>query len=135
MHDLVNFVQGIAPVRPETATDVLAQNRLRLTDIAAYKQLTNNWDEDGAVAPSHQTVLAAFDLALLLTVAEQPIYHTAPGPTGEIMLNLRNGAKSVELLVYPRDRQMFVCIGPDETPQQGPLTPDSLHETLLWLNL
>lgn len=134
MYDLVDFVQEIVPVRSETAADVLAQNRLKLTDIAAYKQLSDNWDDDGAVAPSHQTVLAAFDIALLLTVAEQPIYHTAPGPTGEIMLNLRNGAKSVELLIYPGDRRKFVCISPNEAPQQGPLTPDSLHKTLLWLN-
>lgn len=134
MYDVIDFVQEIAPVHSETTPDVLAQNRVKLTDIAAYKNLADNWDEDGAVAPTYQTVLAAFDLALLLTVAEQPIYHTTPGPTGEVMLNLRNGAKSVELLIYPGERRKFVCIGPNEDPKQGLLTPDSLHKTLLWLN-
>ena len=134
MYDVLDFVQDITPVRSDVIAGVLAHNRLILSDIAAYRNLVDGWDEDGAVAPAHQTIVAAFDIALLLTVAEQPIYHTSPGPVGEIMINLRNGPKSVELLLYPGDRRKFVCLSPDELPQQGPLTPDSLHKTLLWLN-
>ncbi len=134
MYDVLDFVQDIAPIRSGVATGVLAHNRLKLTDIATYRNLADNWDEDGAVAPAHQTVVAAFDLALLLTVAEQPIYHTSPGPVGEIMINLRNGGKSAELLAYPGGRNKFVRIGPDETPEQGALTPETLRETLQWLN-
>ncbi|GAB4027728.1 hypothetical protein [Spirosoma gilvum] len=94
----------------------------------------DNWDEDGAIAPSHQTVLAALDIALLLTAIGQPIYHTSPGPVGEIMINLRNGEKSAELLTYPNNRIKFVRIALNESPQKGPLTPESLREILQWLN-
>ena len=73
-------------MRSNATTDVLAHNRLKLKDIAAYRNLVDGWDEDGAVAPAHQTIVAAFDINLLLTVAEQPIYHTSLGPVGEILL-------------------------------------------------
>lgn len=109
-------------------------NSQHLTAIVSYQHLTDGWDEDDAVAPIHRTVLLALDFALLLTATGQVIYHTSPGPVGEIMINLRNGDKSAELLTYPGGRNKFVRISPDETPQQGALTPESLRETLQWLN-
>lgn len=133
MFDVIDFVQEIPLVQPGEATDVLARNRQKLADIAAYRNLVDNWDEDDAIAPTHQTVVVALDIALLLIAEGQTIYHTSPGPTGEIMINLRNGDKSVEFLIYPGDRRKFVRIGSDEPPQQGSLTPDSLQGTLQWL--
>ena len=100
----------------------------------AYKNLVDNRDEDGAVAPTHQTVTITLGIALLLTASGQAIYHTSPGPVGEIMIDLRNEAKSAEFLIYPGDWRKVVCIDPDETPQQGPLTPDLLRKTLQWAN-
>ncbi len=127
-------MQDIGPVHHHAAADVLVTNRPKLSAIGAYKNLVDNWDKDGAIAPTHQTVTIALDIALLLTAAGQLIYHTSPGPNGEIMINLRNGNKSAELLSYPGGRNKFVRISPDETPQQGALTPELLRETLQWLN-
>ena len=121
-------------VSPTEAFDRLTLNRRELSAIASYENLVDDWDGDDAIAPVHQTVASALSIAGLLTATGQPIYHTSPGPTGEIMINLRNGDKSAELLVYPGSRNKFVRIGPDEKPQQGTLTPDSLRETLQWLN-
>ncbi|WP_338870296.1 hypothetical protein WBJ53_22380 [Spirosoma sp. SC4-14] len=137
MFDTLDFAQDILAREISTTQSVEglpSSNRQHLTAIIAYQQLVDNWDEDGAIAPTHQTVLAALDIALLLTATGQPIYHTSPGPLGEIMINLRNGDKSAELLTYPNNRIKFVRIGPNEAPQQGPLTPESLRETLQWLN-
>jgi len=134
MFDVIDFAQEISPVQSGGGSDVITVNRQHLSAVVAYKNLVDNWDEDGAVAPTHQTVTIALDIALLLTAAGQGIYHTSPGPNGEIMINLRNGDKSAEFLIYPGDQRKFVRIGPDETPKQGNLTPDSLRETLQWLN-
>lgn len=139
MFDTLDFAQAvfgqeINPVRADEGLGVLPSNRQHLTAIVSYQHLIDGWDEDGAVAPVHQTVLSALDIALLLTVTGQPIYHTSPGPVGEVMINLRNGTKSVELLAYPGGRDKFLRVGPNETPQQGALTPESLRETLQWLN-
>ncbi len=134
MFDVIDFVQEISPARPGEVTDALGQNRQHLAAIAAYRNLVDNWDEDDAVAPTHQTVVIALDIALLLIAVGQVIYHTSPGPVGEIMINLRNGDKSAEFLIYPGGRNKFVRISPNEPPQQGPFTPDSLQQTLQWLN-
>lgn len=139
MYDTLDFAQDILaqeinPAQSAEGLGLSSLNRKHLTAIVSYQHLTDNWDEDGAIAPSHQTVLAALDIALLLTVTGQLIYHTSPGPVGEIMINLRNGDKSAELLAYPNGRNKFVRISPDETPQQGLLTPESLRETLQWIN-
>ena len=139
MFDTLDFAQDmlaqeISLARSKEKFDVPTLNRQHLPAIVSYQQLTDNWDEDGAIAPTRQTVLSALDIALLLTVTGQPIYHTSPGPVGEIMINLRHGDKSAELLAYPGGRNKFVRIGPDESPQQGASTPESLRETLQWLN-
>ncbi|GAB4047337.1 hypothetical protein [Spirosoma litoris] len=137
MFDILDFAQGIlaGQINPtQSVVGLPSPNRQHLAAIIAYQQLVDNWDEDEAIAPAHQTVLAALDIALLLTATGQPIYHTSPGPVGEIMINLRKGDKSAELLAYPNNRIKFVRIEPDEVPQQGPLTPESLRETLQWLN-
>jgi hypothetical protein len=139
MFDTLDFAQDILGQevklgQPNEGLGVPPSNRQHLTAIISYQRLIDGWDEDGAIAPTHQTVLTALDIALLLTATGQLIYHTSPGPIGEIMINLRNGDKSAELLTYPNNRNKFVRIGPNETPQQGPLTPDSLRETLQWLN-
>ncbi|WP_020606071.1 hypothetical protein [Spirosoma spitsbergense] len=125
---------GFVLIRPDEAFDVLTLNRQKLSDIVSYKNLVDNWDEDDAVAPSPQTIMVALGVALLLTATGQSIYHIVPGPNGEIMINLRNGTKSAELLAYPGGRNKFVRIGPSEMPEQGALTPESLRETLQWLN-
>lgn len=136
MFDTLDFAQDILAqeISPADALGLPSSNRQHLTAIVAYQHLIDGWDEDDSIAPTHQTVLAALDIALLLTVTGQLIYHTSPGPVGEIMINLRNGDKSAELLAYPSGRNKFVRIGPSETPQQGLLTPESLRETLQCLN-
>ncbi len=139
MFDTLDFAQDILtqqtnPVQSGTDVGASSLNRQHLTAIVSYQHLTDGWDEDGAIAPSHATVLSALDIALLLTATGHLVYHTSPGPVGEVMINLRNGDKSVELLAYPGGRNKFVCIAPSEVPRQGPLTPESLRETLQWLN-
>jgi hypothetical protein len=109
-------------------------NKQHLSAISGYGLLTENWDEDDAPAPTALVVSAALRLAVALSVSGQPIYHTSPGPVGEIMINLRNADKSVELLMYPNGRNKFVRISPNVMPQQGLLTPETLRETVQWLN-
>lgn len=139
MFDTLDFAQDLLTqqanlARIGHATEGTGLNRQHLAAIVSYQLLTDNWDEDGAIAPVHQTVLVAFDLAMLLTVAGQPIYHTSPGPVGEIMINLRNADKSVEFLIYPNDKRKIVRVGGPTAPWQGELTPETLRETLQWLN-
>ncbi|MBD2756995.1 hypothetical protein [Spirosoma validum] len=128
------FAQEISADRRYETLGLPSSNRQHLATVVSYQHLTDGWNEDNGIASTHQTVTIALDIALLLTAAGQVIYHTSLGPNGEIMINLRNEGKSAELLAYPNGRNKFVRIGPDEPPQQGALTPESLRETLQWLN-
>lgn len=128
------FAQRTSLTQPNPVSALSTLNQAHLSAIISYQYLTDSWDEDGAIAPNRQTVLSALDIALLLTVTGQMIYQTAPGPVGEIMINLRSGDKSAELLMYPNGHGKFVWIAPDEIPRQGVLTSNSLQKTLQWIN-
>lgn len=62
-----------------------------------FGQLDENWDGNGAVAPSETVLNKA---ANFMTVADEydlPVYFTAPGPNGEIVLEYMNGNNTAEI--------------------------------------
>ncbi len=72
--------------------------------LAEFSELDNNWDEDGALAPDPGALDRTAFIAQVLENIGQPIYNAAPGPNGEILLDLRDTAsgKSVELIFFPQ---------------------------------
>ena len=100
-----------------------------------YATLHANWDEDGAIPPAPDAIRRAKAITYLLSKHAQPIFHTAPGPNGEIMLDLRNKTKtrSIEIILY-QDRSVAVLF-----PEQGAATQQTFYTTdlpalLNWLN-
>ena len=62
-----------------------------------FSQLDNNWDGNGAVVPSESVLNKA---ANFLTIADEydlPVYFTAPGPNGEIVLEYKSGNNTAEI--------------------------------------
>ncbi|MBO9660943.1 MAG: hypothetical protein J7527_19125 [Chitinophagaceae bacterium] len=59
----------------------------------------DNWDEDGAIAPFSEVIQLAKGIVHSTNTAGQKIYSAAPGPKGEIILDLRSGNKSLELII------------------------------------
>jgi|JI102314A1RNA_FD_contig_31_8352993_length_982_multi_4_in_0_out_0_2 hypothetical protein len=101
-----------------------------LDEIATLK---DNWDNDGAKAPNLDTIQAIRGIIKLLSRMGQSIFHTAPGPSGEIMLDFRNKNKSLELIFYPNKR-VYVTFSETENPKQGNFNNEILPELLSWLN-
>lgn len=102
-----------------------------IEDIAV---LNDNWDEDGAIAPDSEVIQLAKGIVHSMNAVGQEIYNAAPGPKGEIMLDLRSGNKSLEVIIYP-DKMKFVKFSPSEPPAQGTFTPGLLFTDLIaWLN-
>ncbi|MCG2612795.1 hypothetical protein LZZ85_00830 [Terrimonas sp. NA20] len=96
--------------------------------------LDDNWDEDDAIAPCSEVIQLAKGIVHSLNAAGQGIYNAVPGPNGEIMLDLRSGNKSLEIIIYP-DKMKFVKFSPSEPPAQGYFTPSLLFTDLIaWLN-
>lgn len=103
--------------------------------LGEYSKLENNWDNDDAISPNDMAILQAIYIATLLERHGQPIFHAAPGPNGEIMLDLRNNKKtrSLELIFYPT-RSIAVTFSEEEKPVQQNFELPDLPGYLEWLN-
>lgn len=100
-----------------------------------YSQLQNDWDEDDALAPNTESLQFAQFVTKLLSMHGQRIFHAAPGPNGEIMLDIRNRTKtqSLEIIFYP-DRAISVSFPAIGKPFQQAFTLEQLPSLLSWLN-
>lgn len=100
-----------------------------------FSQLQDNWDEDGGLAPNHLALNSARNISLLLKKSGQKIYHAAPGPNGEIMLDIRSIGlgKSIEIIFYP-NKAFYVTFSNTGKPQQGDFKNSILSHLLEWLN-
>ncbi len=110
-------------------------NQRILNLLNEYKQLSDNWDEDGAMAPNGSAINFAFFLTKALERHGQAIFHAAPGPNGEIMLDIRNSknSKSLEIIFYA-DRAVSVFFPEDGKPTQQPFDFQNLPQLLQGLN-
>lgn len=106
-----------------------------LSLLSDFKNLPDNWDNDGSLSPHPNSISAALYLYLVLEKSGQKIYHAAPGAEGEIMIDLRNeeNKRSLELIFYPK-RSIYVTFSDDDTPKQGHYSFQLLPDLLEWLN-
>jgi len=97
--------------------------------------LNDNWDGDDALAPSQIVIRRAKYITSFLENHGQSIYNAAPGPNGEVMLEIRNSykAKSIELIFYTT-RAIAVQFSDTEKPVQSDFEDEKLPELLNWLN-
>lgn len=100
-----------------------------------FASLEDNWDEDDALAPDQLALIRAEFLTTLLEKHGQPIFHAAPGPIGEVLLDLRdkNKSKSVEIIFY-KNRTNVVFFPSSGTPFQEQFEIQNLPQILEWLN-
>jgi hypothetical protein len=103
--------------------------------LAEFELLEENWDLDGGLKPSIKAIKSARYITQLLGKHGQQIFHAAPGPNGEIMLDIRNKSKnkSVEIIFYD-DRTLAVKFPEEGLPEQIFFSPESLPDLLHWLN-
>lgn len=99
-----------------------------------FELLEDNWDEDDAKAPFKKSIFGARFLTYLFNKHGQQIYHAAPGPNGEVMLDIRNKEKnkSVEFIFYS-DKAVYVSIS-SKGPKQDYFDDEKLPEIMNWLN-
>jgi len=113
--------------------DIPYLNEREIQLLREYKRLEDNWDGEEAKAPSKRALMAALYLVKVLQAFGQKVFHVAPGPRGEILVDLRNKNKSIELLLY-EDRFKFVRFSETERPEQGNFELNMLPGLLKWLN-
>jgi hypothetical protein len=109
-------------------------NQDKIRSILKLQELTDNWDGEEAIAPSREIIDAAVAVARRLDLLSQEIYHTSPGPNGEILISLRKNQKNIELLFFANKSPKIVRISDDEEPTQEVLNDKRLQMALSWLN-
>lgn len=112
------------------------QHELNSRHLAALKnmeELTDNWDNELAIAPSQNVIRKVTAFIDIMNRIGQNVWTVAPGPSGEIMVDLRSDDRSLEILFY-EDKSKFVTFSPIEIPTQGGFEENDLQELLYWLN-
>jgi hypothetical protein len=100
--------------------------------IGDFSELKVNWDGEGSNAPSNTSLEKAIELISILDDKEISIFHASPGPNGEIMIDIRNEMKSIEIIFYS-DRSISVIFPEDGAPIQQAFDFSDLSNLLDWL--
>jgi hypothetical protein len=106
-------------------------NSSHIDVLESFRILPDGWDGDDAVRPSIQVLEEAISFTKYLQSVGEKVYHVAPGPNGEIMIELRDGENAIEFLVYP-SKFKYVLLTPERTSQglYDPTLLPKLLETL-----
>lgn len=68
-----------------------------IKELQSFYQLKGNWDSYGSAKPSEQAIKEAINFVLSLDHAGEPVSYVAAGLDGEILVELRQGERSVEV--------------------------------------
>lgn len=98
-----------------------------------FETLNPNWDGEDAKAPSKDVIFRVRNLVRLLSKTGQPVFHTAPGPNGEVMIDIRNEDQSLEIIFYSQ-KAFFVKFPYSGVPEQGKFDEENISDLLSWLN-
>lgn len=104
-----------------------------IQNIIEYKNLEDNWDFDNAKAPTDKVIQTALYISRLLQKYGQKIYHSAPGPNGEIMLDIRSKNKSFEIIIYDHKTNIVFIPEDDVLPTQEDFDEKEIIRYISWL--
>ena len=65
--------------------------------ILGFRNYADNWDSYGAERPSESAIVNALSFIRAIDAHRIPVYFTAPGPNGEIVVELRKGNYEAEV--------------------------------------
>ena len=91
-------VSSIVLRQPNELTD---EAREVLSKIRSFSRLGENWDSYGAARPSKIALQNAFSFVKQLARLQVPVFFAAPGPSGEALVELQGGNKSIEVTFEP----------------------------------
>jgi hypothetical protein len=116
--------------------EITSLNNRIFSLLAEYGQLPEGWDGDDAARPDQSALHMAWYISLILERSGQKIFHAAPGPQGEIMVDLRSvdSERSIEILLYPKERFVYVTFSQNDRSHQGQFNISLLPTLLEWLN-
>jgi hypothetical protein len=100
-----------------------------LAKLTAFKSLGENWDSYNAACPSETAIREAEKMVYRLDREGMPFFFTAPGPNGEIVLELKQCHTSMEIFFYADAASDFILSDHDQILEEG-LTEPNLQKTI-----
>ncbi len=78
--------------------------------IQDLSKLEDNWDSYDGKKPHPWSLEKADYLLGALDIIGQEVYHIAPGPNGEVMVEIHKDDREAEVILYP-DKDRYVIFG------------------------
>ncbi|MBI4640174.1 MAG: hypothetical protein HY731_05740 [Candidatus Tectomicrobia bacterium] len=99
-----------------------------------FLQLKENWDSYGAEPPSKIAIEHAFSFVKTLDRQGLPVFFTAPGPNGEVLVELKQNDKSVEVTFESDGTASYAKFEGVACLEEGTLTDQILPDLAAWLS-
>jgi len=93
-----------------------------ISKLQSFKEITSNWDSYGASKPSEKAINSAISFVKQLDKFNVRVYFTAPGQNGEIVTELKNNQKEVEVYFNPDGSNELYCYKKNDCVFEGKLT-------------
>lgn len=107
-------------------------NASEIAHVKSYAKLLENWDSYGSAPISGIAITKAIDFIKAIDKFDLEVYLSAPGPNGEVMVQLKNQDKEIEVVCYASNDK-YVLFQANIFINQGNYTPEILRELVAWL--
>jgi hypothetical protein len=114
--------------------DLSDEAREVLSRIKTFAQLQENWDSYGAEPPSKIALQNALSFVKTLDKQRLPVFFTAPGPDGEVLVELKNNDKSVEVTFGDDGTASYAKFEGVVSIEEGVLADQILSDLAGWLS-
>lgn len=101
-----------------------------LRKIYQFKSLAHNWDGMDAIPPNDRVITDAVNFLTAADEFDLPIYFTAPGPNGEIVLEYKIGNKTAEVYFEGDNNSEMILYNDKIQVYSGEVTLTKLIEHL-----
>lgn len=107
----------LIPYTPPLSVDA----KKTISKLQSFKELVTHWDSYGTIKPSEKTISEAISFVKQLDDLNIFVYFTAPGPSGEIVIELKNNQKEVEIFFNPENSNEVYFYKNNECLHEGTL--------------
>ena len=91
-----------------------------------YALCLDGWDGEDALALPYYVLERAEEIVLILSRLGQPVWNVVPGPKGEVVVEIRNGERSIEFIVYSQ-KSVYVQFAKPYAVQTNDLRLSQIH--------
>ena len=109
-------------------------NKREIQLLQEYKLLDCDRHSEGAVAPSTEVILLAEYIVKAMEKMGQKVFQVAPGPRGEIMVDIRNSILVGYWAGDPHSKNKYVFFSENNEAEQGAFVFSLLPKLLNRLN-